>query len=143
LAVIYDAQGRGIDTNNPLPIKHSASDIIQPVEIQSKYAQTIQTHNAVSVPLSNYSNGSWIDCDGFSDIGVTFVSDSNTLNSSISLHWSNDGSTKHGDETLVATSTPMFKQGVTSIKSRYVRVVLGNQDSALAHTMSAWAYLKA
>jgi hypothetical protein len=84
--------------------------LFNPWKYRVRYAQTIQTHNAVSVPLSNYSNGSWIDCDGFSDIGVTFVSDSNTLNSSISLHWSNDGSTKHGDETLVATSTPMLSK---------------------------------
>jgi hypothetical protein len=143
LAVIYDAQGRGIDTNNPLPIKHSASDIIQPVEVQSKYASTIQTHNAVSIALSGSSIPStWIDCDGFDKLACTMINDAST-NSWANIYWSNDGTTLHGFETMFASNAQQQKSGIVDIKARYAKVVLGNADASLAHTMSAWAYLKA
>jgi hypothetical protein len=145
LAVIYDAQGRGIDTNNPLPIKHSASDIIQPVEVQSKYAQTVQTHNAVSVALSSWSTESaWHDCDGFDKIAVSVLNDGNFA-CKCNVMWSNDGITKHGEETVasIATAISTVCQGIVDIKARYFKLSLNNQESALAHTMSAWSYLKA
>jgi hypothetical protein len=142
MSVIYDAQGRGIDTNNPLPIKHSASDIIQPVEIQSRYAQTVQTHNAVSVALSGTSNGIWIDCDGFDKVSATLINDA-SANSSLLIHWSNDGSTLHGVDTIIGASTQQQKSGIIETRARYARIQCFNQDATLAHTMSAWVYLKA
>jgi hypothetical protein len=142
LAVIYDAQGRGIDTNNPLPIKHSASDIIQPVEVQSHYASTVQTHNAVSVPANNSSRmTTFIDCDGFDKVSITLSNDSATA-SYISLIWSNDGVSNHGLEDNLASNALQQKAYLTDVKSRYLKVQVANTDT-VAHTISAWAYLKA
>jgi hypothetical protein len=143
LAVIYDAQGRGIDTNNPLPIRHSASDIIQPVEVQSKYASTVQTHNAVSVAISTGSTSTtWIDCDGFDKLAVTHLNDASTA-SNCNVFWSNDGTTQHATDQNITNGTSNQKAGIVDVKARYAKLYLYNGDTALAHTMSAWVYLKA
>jgi hypothetical protein len=142
MSIMHDSQGRGIDTNNPLPIKHSASDIIQPVEVQSRYAQTIQAFNAVSVAISGQSTqSSWIDCDGFNELAFTCLNDAST-NSGVDVQWSNDGVAIHGVD-RGSSSTEKFKTGNVSTKARYAKLALNNSDSALAHTMSAWIYLKA
>jgi hypothetical protein len=143
LAVIYDAQGRGIDTNNPLPIKHSASDIIQPVEIQSRYASTIQTHNAVSIAINTWSiESSWHSTDGFDRLACSLIDDANISNGLV-VYWSYDGSTIHGQDTVIAISAKQTGSGITDVKAPYFKISLGNTDTVAAHTMSAWVYLKA
>jgi hypothetical protein len=123
------------------PVNITGSDVMQPVEIQGRYAQTIQTHNAVNVGASGTSNSTWIDCNGFDRLAGTMKNDAST-NSSINVFWSNDGVTTHGNETVVAQNTLNLKSFETPIKSRYAMVVVSNSDT-IAHTMSAWAYLKA
>jgi hypothetical protein len=126
-------------------VANQTDTIIQPIEIQSHYAQTIQTHNAVSVAISTWSNGSWIDTDGFNSLDVTLLND-NTTASALEVHWSNDGVTLHAKETGIVSATGNnVRCNVNEIptKARYVRISVNNADSALAHTMSAWAYLKA
>lgn len=138
--------GMDVDANGyPIPkvsAQLTGSNVIQPTDIQSHLQTTIQTHNAVSVALSGNSVGSWIDADGFDKIGCTMAGD-NSFSNSCSIHWSNDGSTLHGAESIIATGTGQQRAGITDTKSRYFRLVLGNNDSAAAHTMSAWAFLKA
>lgn len=118
-----------------------ASEIAVPIDVQAHYAKTIQTHNAVSVGASGNSNSSYIDCDGFDKVAFTVLNDAAT-NSSVETHWSNDGINAHGAETLIVQSTSPNKVGISDIKARYVRVQLKNADT-VAHTMSAWVYLKA
>jgi hypothetical protein len=115
--------------------------MILPVDIQSRLAQTIQTHNAVSIATTAWSNGNWIDADGFDKVGVTMLNDAST-SSQLNIQWSNDGSSIHGNENLLTTATSNLRQGITDIKARYFRVQLNNGDT-ISHTMSAWAYLKA
>lgn len=141
MSVIYDAQGRGIDTNNPLPIKHSASDIIQPVEVQSKYAITVQTHNAVSVGASSWSYSSWIDTDGFDKVGVKMKNDASTP-TALNVQWSDDAVSVMYDEGIVLSGTSNTKGAIADIKGRYARVGILNNDTA-AHTVSSSLYLKA
>lgn len=115
-----------------------------PVDIQSRYATTIQTHNAVSVPLSSTSTGSFIDVDGFDKISVIATNDNTTSTWAVNLIWSIDGVTDHGYEILLASGALGNKTiKITDTKARYVKVQLQNTDATLAHTMSAWAYLKA
>lgn len=118
----------------------SGSNVIQPVDIQSRYSQTIQTHNAVSVGANNYSVGSWIDTNGFDKIAVSLLNDGAFI-CSIDVHWSNDGVTQHSWETG-ASSSGSSKNAIFDTKARYARVKLVNGEAA-AHVMSAWVYLKA
>jgi hypothetical protein len=116
--------------------------IQNPTEIQSRRMQTIQTHNAVSVGAnSNSQQASYFDCDGFDKLACTFLNDSSTA-SWVNVYWSNDGTTMHAFETLIASGTQQQKAGITDIKGRYAKLTVGNSDAS-AHTMSAWAYLKA
>lgn len=141
MSVIHDANGRGISSDNPLSVKAAGSDVIQPVDIQARYQQTVQTHNAVSVATGAWSAGSWIDAQGYDKVAVTFVNDASTSNA-FNIHWSNDGVNVHYDESLGTPSTASKRGAETATKTRYMRVALLNQDAA-AHIMSSWAYLKA
>lgn len=132
-------------TDKPMPkvaATLTGSIVIQPIDIQSRLASTIQTHNAVSVgATSGNSQGSWFDCDGFTDIAINLMNDAGTANQ-VNIDWSTDGTNQHGSETPLGSSPLRYRSAVTSIKARYARVTLFNTDAS-AHTMSAWAYLKA
>jgi hypothetical protein len=121
----------------------TGSDMILPVDIQSKLAQTIQTHNAVSVGATNGSSAqtSFMDCDGFDKLAITVNADA-TIQFSATITWSNDGTSIHGVETILAQAAGQSRAGILDIKARYAKVTLFNFDAA-AHTVSAWAYLKA
>jgi hypothetical protein len=120
--------GNQIDTN------------IQPVEIQSRYASTIQTHNAVSVGASSWSYSSWYDCDGFDKVGVKMKNDASTP-TALNIQWSDDNSTTMYDEALVGSGTPNTKGAISDIKGRYARIGILNNDT-VAHTVSSSMYLK-
>jgi hypothetical protein len=119
-----------------------SSDVQIPIEIQGHLAQTIQTHAGVTVAPTNSSEGVWIDTQGFSYVGATFVNDASTA-SSLSFQWSNDGVNFHGYESVVSSSTTRQKAGGTETKARYLKVVVWNNDTATPHVISAWVYLKA
>jgi hypothetical protein len=130
-------------SNGAAQVSLAGSNVIQPVDIQARYATTIQTHNAVSVSASGSAAGSWIDCSNFTEIGITVMNDAATSNGAY-LDYSNDGVTIHGQDinNIITTNNQARKGNNKPIISKYVRVVLVNADVA-AHTMSAWAYLKA
>lgn len=114
-----------------------------PTEIQSHLTKTIQTHNAVSVPASGNSNSAFYSCDGYDKLCISLNNDSAT-SSVVSVEWSYDGTNAQGaDSGVIPNNTTQRKSGVTDVKAPYFRVVAGNTDGALAHTMSIWAYLKA
>jgi hypothetical protein len=145
MTVVHGSEGNPISVNDDgsQNIQLTSSNVIQPIDVQSRLQTTIQTHNAVSVALSSSSEQtSWIDCDGFIEIALTMLNDGVT-NSSLNVYWSNDGTNKHGFETVVATSAVQYKAGSVPIKARYAKVRVDNGDAGAAHTMSAWAYLKA
>jgi hypothetical protein len=133
----------GIDeVGGALPTKEVESTIIKPVDIQARYAQPIQTHNAVSVGASSSVSGTWVDTSGFSEIGVTMLNDSAT-NSGAFIQFSNDGVTLHGEDVIntITSNNQQRKSGSKPISARYARLVLINGDT-VAHIMSAWMYLK-
>ncbi|PLR84657.1 hypothetical protein CVD25_01080 [Bacillus canaveralius] len=124
------------------PVELSGSSIMNPVDIQARYAATMQTHNAVSVGASATSSSSWIDTQGFDKIAATLINDAST-SSNVTLSWSNDGVSNHGDMSdFMPSGTQQRKAAITEIRARYVRVNVVNSDT-VAHTMSAWVYLKA
>jgi hypothetical protein len=129
------------DQANPLNTNITGSDVMQPVDIQSHYQTTVQTHTgAMIAPSGATSSGTYIDAAGFQEIGVTATIDAAVM-TEVHLHWSNDGINIHGLEMFPA-SNPTSKAYSTATKGRYFRVVLKNNDAA-ARTMSAWAFLKA
>jgi hypothetical protein len=117
-----------------------SSNAIIPIDIQSRLASTIQTHNAVSVGASAESLGTWIPCDGFDKVSVTMKNDAGTA-SFITLQWSSDGSSVCGEDVQIINNSNPFKAIETGTKASYLRVRLYNSDT-IAHTMSAWIYLK-
>jgi hypothetical protein len=139
---MYDASGRAISTDNPLAVQEVGSSIIKPVDIQSRLAQTVQTHNAVNVGANTWSEQTiWIDCDGFDKIGFTILNDAAT-NNNAQVIWSNDGATKHGEDVTIGVMANQRRSLITDIKARYAKLSVQNGDT-ISHTMSAWAYLKA
>jgi hypothetical protein len=117
----------------------ASTDIMQPVDIQSHYQTTIQTHSGMMIAPSAASTSSWVDTNGFDRIALTLLNDAATTSVS-QFVWSHDGTTQHGIDDVV-TSTSKWKTYEAATKARYVRVYVSNSDTA-AHTMSAWVYLK-
>jgi hypothetical protein len=131
-------------SNGAAQVSLAGSNVIQPVDVQSRYATTIQTHNAVSVGASGSSTGTWINVDGFNEAVITMVNDAATLSGAY-FQYSHDGVTIHGDDVVntIANHAQLRKvSGSKPTGSKYIRVVLLNGDAA-AHIMSAWVYLKA
>lgn len=138
----------GVDADSgALPVTLTASDIMQPVEIQSRIATTIQTHNGVTVsPNGNSSNPAFVDANGFNDIAITVLNDSNTAQFAVTILWSNDGVNVHGAETVLNSAVAVWsnsRSAQVASKARYFKIILLNSDTANPHIMSAWAYLKA
>lgn len=143
MTILHDATtGEGIGQSSPLPTKVIESTIMQPVDLQGRYQQTIQTHNAVSVTATTgTSASSWIDTNGFNEIALNILNDANTA-SKADIHWSSDGVTIHGQDKDVLSSSVSSKSTIIPTKLRYMKVILFNTDAS-SHIMSAWAYLKA
>lgn len=132
-------------TGKPMPsVSVGGSGIVLPVNIDSRKATTIQTHNAVSIALSGSSvEASWHDADGIDNISLTILNDALTA-SSADIYWSHDGTNIQGAEyAIVPSGSQRYRAVNTPVKARYFKVALNNGDGAAAHTMSAWAYLKA
>jgi hypothetical protein len=124
-------EGVGIDSNSVLAI-----------DVQSRLQSTIQTHNAVSVAINGgTSDSSWIDTDGFDKAVFSCLNDAAT-NSYLILYWSTDGTNIHSSDTTNVTNSLRINY-VFDTKMRYVKLRIVNTDTGAAHTMSAWAYLKA
>lgn len=116
--------------------------IQNPTEIQSRRTQTIQTHNAVSVPATTgQSASSWYQSDGYDKIAVGSFGDV-SYSGSIQIGWSSDGITVNFYDIVQATSTTTTKGGIVDVKMPYFRVIVLNADTS-ARTVSTWAYLKA
>jgi hypothetical protein len=122
-------------------------------QVKGKYAgdtavlyrgsKTIATHVEASVPAGSYITSDWHDADGYDKIAITLTNDS-AANSAVDVDWSHDGKTPQGKElNLIPDASTLQRAGITETKARYFRVILKNRDSATAHVMSAFAYLKA
>jgi hypothetical protein len=113
----------------------------QPIEIKTRVQNTVQTHNAVSVAAGATSTSAWVDSSGFNEVAITLLNDAATSNK-LDIEWSNDGTNVQGLESVLVGSTESKRVANTSIKSRYFRTLVTNSDT-VAHTLSAWSYLKA
>lgn len=129
-------------------VKTIASDIKAPVEIQGHLTQTVQTHNAVSVAASGSSTSAQsVSCEGFSTVNISIKSDV-SHNGRFQILWSYDNVTFNLFE--LPSGTYIINSGTYGdrfadlpVRAPYFKLYLENQDAGAAHTMSAWAYLKA
>jgi hypothetical protein len=119
-----------------------SSNSLLPIDIQSRLASTIQTHNAVSVGQSGSSASSWYSADGFDKIVLNYKNDAST-SSSIQIQWSPDNGTSNVSTSTFNGSSTNNAPSVVDVSLPYFRIVLYNNDAAAAHTMSAWVLLKA
>jgi hypothetical protein len=139
--ILRTQDGKIVDNANPLAVKTSSSDIIQPVDLQSRLQTIIQSHNAVSLAAGALSDSAtWIDCNGYDEIVVTFLNDAAT-SATTHILWSNDGTNLHGISRGTASSNKEHDPKLLPVGARYAKVRLANNDT-VAHTMSAWTYLK-
>ena len=119
----------------------SNAEVMQPVDVQSHYQLTVQTHAGVMIAPSVGSGSVWIDTNGFTEIAFTIANDASTA-TSVDVTWSHDGVGTHGVEYGVIPGTARYKAINLSTKARYVKLTITNTDTA-AHTVSGYAYLKA
>lgn len=127
----------------PVPVRQVQSNIIVPTDLQSHLQSTIQTHNAVSVAVSGGTSvSSWIDTDGFDKVAFILKNDA-TVTSNVDVRWSADGSNIHGVDFAIMNGTSQYKTYLTDTRARYIQFNVINNDTVSAHTISAYAYLKA
>ena len=130
--------------NNPLPASIESSNIMQPVDIQSHYQQTVQTHTGAMIAPGVWSTPStWVDCAGFDNVALNMSNDATTA-TRVHMLWSNDGVTGIGTDydVLPNASGYQTRSAIVGTKARYCKPSILNGDAA-PHTMSAWVYLKA
>jgi len=119
------------------------SDVQLPIEIQGRVAQTIQTHNAVSIGANAWSSSAYLDGSGFSTICVTANMASGT-GMSVVVDFSHDGVNYFSGVTVYDSTANTFAPSVEiPLSARYFRVGVKNKDATNAKTTSAYAYLKA
>lgn len=119
-----------------------ASEIIQPVDIQTRYSKTVQTHSGVVLGPNGNMNSDWVDAEGYDRIALTLANSAGT-DSRAHIQWSHDGSSYQGyDVDVIPQNTYQYRAGETSVKAKYFRVEVQNKDATTPRTMSTWAYLK-
>jgi hypothetical protein len=127
-------------SNGAAQVSLASSNVIQPVDVQARYATTIQTHNAVSVNGSNGTSDSpYYEVNGFDKVAFTL---NNATGTGVSgtLIWSNDGNAQHHFETVSGVS---YIGTCVDAKAKYVKLRVTNTEAINARIMSAWLYLKA
>jgi hypothetical protein len=133
------------ENGRPIPkVKVSGMDSnsLQPVDIQSRLASTIQTHTGSTIAPSGNALSSWVDCDGFDKVAINLLNDA-AASCSVDFYWSTDGVNNQGYEpTIIPSTVQQYRSGVADVKARYLRVRVNNGDAA-PHTFNTWIYLKA
>lgn len=113
------------------------------VNIQSRNAKTIVSHDNVSVTQSSTDTQLvWIDCNGYSELALTLMCGEDFANQ-VDVHWSHDGTNIHAIETPLVNASRTYGVGNLEIKARYARVKLYNHNGLAPKNMSSWVYLKA
>lgn len=141
-----------LDEDGLLGIKVLNSDIMQPVDLQSSYQTTFQTHAGVVVPPATDAttfgvaiSTVWIDTNGFTEISFTQKSNATGTgaNGRIQFIWSNDGVNNDSYELQTASvGNNQYRSGSVPTKARYVKVQFDNMNTGAPQTVTSWVYLK-
>lgn len=121
------------------------SNIQQPIDIQSRYSLSVQTHSNKSInsQWGDYGADVWIDTDGFANVGLS-IGANNFHDFYVDIAWSNDGINVRGLSNAVIPSGNNYKYAsLTSplpVQGRYCKVLITNKSTS-AKTYNAWVYL--
>jgi hypothetical protein len=118
------------------------SDVMVPVDVQSRYQKTVQFHSAVNVlPGTWNQTPGWVDVSGFESVGITLLNDASVI-TNLNVIWSNDGINQSGEENSVVPGTAVSrKAGLVTTKAKWMKLAVNNADS-VAHVINTWLYLK-
>lgn len=139
-----------VDTDGLLAVKSagdfsvgiSSSEIMQPVDIQSHYQQTIQGHVGVTIPPESYSSSVWIDTAGFNELAIS-VQCASSQSHAMTTDWSFDGVNPQGFESVKDLPSAGTRMTVSiPTKARYIKFNVRN-NLTTPNTVSSWVYLKA
>lgn len=118
------------------------SEIQQPVEMQSRYQDTVTALNAVSIGATSSSLSTYFPCEGYDTLAVT-LQNSAATSSTVKVRWSHDGLADNGEETVLAAGSDQLRAGApVKVKAKLARLEVTNGDGS-ARTISAWAFLQA
>lgn len=118
-----------------------SSDVIVPVDVQARYAKTIQLLTSQMVTPNGSTTTPWTDTHGYDKVAVS-VKNNAATEASVVIEYSYDGINKHGADVNLSNSN-FEKSLITDIKAPYFRVFIKNVDAAAPHTFTVYAYLKA
>lgn len=155
MSYLVDEEGNPINASNPLSVKAgdtpieintTASDIQQPVEIQSRYVDTFVTHNAVVVTTGAVAYSAYIECvnataGAWTKLAVALINSAATA-TTVTVRWSNDGLTDNGGETILASGSDQHRAAEATIKGKYARIGILNGDAS-SRTITAYGLLQA
>lgn len=110
------------------------------VKVMGNKQKSVQAYSASVSPTTSVFSA-WIDTDGFDKFELTFKNDAAT-SANVTIEWSHDGVTIHGEDTNVSTGTAMLRTYKDDTSARYMQLKIYNGDT-VAHTMTAYLYLKA
>jgi hypothetical protein len=130
-------------SNGAAQVSLAGSNVIAPVDIQARYAQTIQSHSVVNIPANDRSYSQWIDVSGFNEIEITAIGEGDIFDCYIEFsHDANrivfsDAFSYHHEGSQI-DSEGAFSQ---KVRTRYVRIVIMNPSPGVL-VSSSWLYLK-
>lgn len=124
-----------VPLDNGMYIKEA--QVMIPIEMQAKYAETRQIHTNQTVNLSGTNTSAYQDLTGYTDIAVT-MTNSASATCTVDLLWSHDGTTAVATETVLPSGARQNGYATTKRKARYVAIKLTNGDSNAAKTMNSW-----
>jgi hypothetical protein len=131
-------------SNGAAQVTLAGSNVIQPMDIQARYAQTIQTHSVVNIPAYDRSYSQWVDVSGFNEIEISAIGQGDIFDCYIEFsHDTNrvvmsDAYSYHHEGSQI-DSEGGFSQ---KVKTRYVRIVIMNGSNSGVLVASSWLYLK-
>lgn len=138
-----------VDNDGNINTGLSNSKIVQPVDIQARLTQSIQTHTGVTIPNNNgVSTGiGWVDShvDGspLTHLGITASMTSGT-GMRIEVQFSNDGVNYFSFISVYDGTTKDFATDKDiQLSARWFRISITNKDASAPKVTNAHAYLKA
>jgi hypothetical protein len=114
------------------------------VKVVGKDSMVVQTHDNVTVGADKSSISSmWVKLDGFSKASCICKGDgTHQMSMSIAWYLSNNNPSFLFEEAITSVQNVPGQAVVIDVKAPYAKLKVVNKDTANAHVMNAWMYLK-
>jgi hypothetical protein len=140
MGVIHTNDGYVVSEENPLHTTATTKEVL-PVDIQSRFSETIPTHSGVVVAPTVSNDGAWFLCDGYDKLVVRAKS-SAALNWEIQIWWSDDNGLTSCGIDFLGGGTANNRIHRMDVGAKYARVTLKNADATTPQTLTGVSYLK-